>query len=91
MREGLAVVAISAQMCGNEFLRRGFGFLWKCQSLYFPSLDGTDPRVESLFDMNSMISLTQSVYKMPFWVEAVPELDALTSNSFSLVKTMSSS
>lgn len=91
MREGFAVVAVSSQLCGSDFLRCGYKFLWKCHSLYFPALDGTDPRAESLFNMNAMISLTESVYRMPFWVEAVPELDVLTGKSFNIVKAMSSS
>lgn len=87
MRYGITTAVVSADFFGKDFSRYGFAFLRKCQNLYFPLIDGSDPRVDSLFGATSLVNNNQSKYTLSALPEFLPEIDVLLGRNFNLVKT----
>ncbi len=87
LRYGISTAVISVDIFGNNFKNFGFGFFRKCQNIYFPLIDGSDPRVDFLFCATSLVNDNQSKYTLSVLPEFLPETDALLGRNFNLVKT----
>lgn len=87
LRYGISTAVISVDIFGTSFKNFGFGFLRKCQNIYFPLIDGSDPRVDFLFCATALVNNNQSKYTLSVLPEFLPEIDTLLGRNFNLVKT----
>lgn len=91
LRYGVTTAIIYNTMVGDVFDKFGFNFLRKCQNIYFPLIDGSDPRVDFLFCATSLANSTQSRYTLSVLPEFIPETDTLLGRNYNLLKSTCSS